>query len=70
MQLVDGYKRAWRWLSVQCLAIIAVLPFAWEYIPYEVKSMIPLEWQPYLFSLFALLGVAGRLVKQEPKDGQ
>lgn len=64
MKLVPQWQKAWRWLSVQALAVIAVLPFAWEYIPYDVRQVIPYEWQPYVFSAFALAGIAGRMVKQ------
>lgn len=68
MKLVSGWQKAWRWFSVQILAVVAVLPFAWEYIPHDVKSMVPLEWQPYIFSGFAALGIFGRMVKQGDDD--
>ena len=64
MKMVPEWHKAWRWLSVQALAVIAVLPFAWEYIPIDVRNMIPLEWQPFVFSAFAVGGILGRLVKQ------
>lgn len=68
MKLVPGYQKAWKWFSVQIMAVIAMLPFAWDYIPYDVKTMIPYEWQPYVFSAFAAGGIFARLVKQGDAD--
>lgn len=65
MKLVPNWKKAWRWFSVQALAVIAVLPFAWEYIPHDVRGLIPMEWQPFVFSAFAAAGIFGRLVRQD-----
>ena len=64
MQLVDGWTKAYRWLSVQVFAIIAALPFVWAELPPEVKAMIPPEYRPYIVSGLAVAGLLLRLKKQ------
>lgn len=64
MKLVDNARQAWRWFSVQAMAIIAVLPLIWEQMPPEVLAVIPAVWLPWIAAGMALLGLVGRLVKQ------
>lgn len=69
MRLVDNASRAWRWFSVQALAVCAVLPLIWEQLPPEVHDLIPAEWRPYALAAVALAGLVGRLVDQGGRDG-
>lgn len=64
MKLVNGWSRAWRWHSTQILALVAILPIVWVELPPDIKAMIPAEWRPWIFSAFALAGIAGRLKDQ------
>lgn len=68
MKMVSGYEKAYKWFSVQVLAVIAVLPLAWEYIPYDIKTALPVEYQQYIFTAFAVAGILGRMIKQGDKD--
>jgi di/tricarboxylate transporter len=68
MRLVDNARAAWRWASVQVLAVLAVLPLVWAELPEDIRSMVPHEWQPWVLSALALAGIVGRLVKQGPTD--
>lgn len=67
MTLVEDAKHAWRWLSMRCMGAAVALLGTWEVMPDDLKAGIP----PKLVSYFAVgllvLGMAGRLVKQEKK---
>ncbi len=64
MKLVDDYRQAWRWLSVQALAAIALLPLVWTDLPPDVKAMLPEGWRPWVLVALALAGILGRLKAQ------
>lgn len=64
MNLVYDWREAWRWFSVQALAIIAVLPIVWPALPADVRAWVPPEWQPWILVALAIGGIAGRLVDQ------
>lgn len=67
MTLVDNAKQAWRWLSVQAMIVAAAIQGAWLFIPEDMKSSIPPNVVQGVTLALLALGVAGRLVKQEPK---
>lgn len=64
MKLVPDWRRAWRWFSVQALAVLAALPVAWAELPPDVQAMLPEAWRPWLLAGLALAGLVGRLVDQ------
>ena len=62
--LVEDWKRAWRWFSVQAMAAALALQGAWASLPDEMKAHVP-GWLVTVLSLaLLLLGLFGRLVKQ------
>ena len=67
MRLIPDWRRAWRWFSVQTLAILAVLPMVWAQMPPEIKAYVPATWGWAVFMFIALGGIAGRLIDQKPK---
>lgn len=64
MKLVDNAKQAWKWHSVQLLAVIAVLPQVWQELPEEAKAWIPVEHRMWVVTALAVAGVVLRLRKQ------
>lgn len=50
--------------SVQVLGLIALIPLAWDYVPPDLRAMIPGEWHPYIIAAVAIGGLAGRLIDQ------
>ena len=44
MKLVENWRNAARWVSVQAFAIIAMLPVIWPAIPADLKAYIPPQW--------------------------
>lgn len=67
MRLVDDARRAWRWFSVQCMTLALVLQGAWEAMPDDLKSGIPPRAVTLITLALLVLGIVGRLVKQDEK---
>jgi hypothetical protein len=67
MKFVDDVRQAWRWFSVQAMVLAGALQVAWEVLPPDMKASIPDNYVRWITLGLLSLGVAGRLVKQEPK---
>lgn len=65
MQLIPDWRSAWRWFSVQALALIIVLPIVWASLPPDVKSLVPSSWNVWIFIIIAFAGLVGRFVDQK-----
>ena len=60
MTLVKNWKSAWKWLSVQFIAIAAL----WETIPLEAKAVLSPDTQSWItLGLLVAAGV-GRMIDQ------
>jgi di/tricarboxylate transporter len=68
MSFITNWREAWKWFSVQFLAIIAIIPIVWATLPPEAHAMIPAEWRPWLVGALALAGIVGRLVDQSKAE--
>lgn len=64
MRLVPDWREAWRWHSVQIMAVLAVLPSVWAALPPDVKAWVPESWQLPIFGLLAVAGVVLRVRDQ------
>lgn len=64
MKLVDDWKHAWKWLSVNCMVVATAVQGAWMYIPADMRTKFPSEGVHILTIFLLVAGVAGRLVKQ------
>lgn len=64
MKLVADWRQAWRWFSVQALALVALLPVVWPSLPPQVTGWVPEEWRPWVVVVIAIGGIAGRLIDQ------
>lgn len=65
MKLVEDWKNAWRWFSVQALAAILVIPVVWASLPNDVKGFLPSSWEPWVLTTIAACGILGRIVDQK-----
>ncbi len=65
MKMVEDWKSAWRWFSVQALTIIAAIPLVWPMIPPDVQAWLPEQYRPYVILALALGGIVGRVVDQK-----
>jgi hypothetical protein len=69
MNFVSDWREAWKWFSVQFLAVLAIIPLVWEALPPELREWVPVEWRPWLLFGIAVVGIFGRLVDQnKPAD--
>ena len=64
MRLIPHAREAWRWFSVQALALLVALPVLWETLPPELTAVIPEAWMPWILAGIALAGLVGRFVRQ------
>lgn len=68
IKLIDDWRAAWRYLSVQSTALNAALLGGWLAVPDDLKASVP-QWLVHTVVL-TLLGtsILGRIIKQEPKS--
>ena len=59
MKLIPDWRHAWRFLSVQLAALIALLATAFDYLP-VIRTYVPDGWVKWA----ALLIIAGRILNQ------
>lgn len=59
MKLIPDWRDAWRFLSIQLAAAIAVLAAAYDYLP-VIRDYVPEGWVKWA----ALLVIAGRIMHQ------
>lgn len=64
MRFVENWRNAWKWFSVQALAVIIALPMVWMALPADVKAMVPDGWEKWIVIAIAAAGLMGRLVDQ------
>jgi hypothetical protein len=63
--LVEDAKKAYRWFSVQAMALAVAVQGAWEMVPDDMKAGIPPKLVTIITVGLLVLGIAGRLVKQK-----
>jgi len=65
MKLVSDAKDAWRWFSVQALALSGAIPAAWLAVPEDMRAAVPQEWMAVAALVIAALGIVGRMIDQK-----
>lgn len=65
MKLIPDWRDAWRFLSVQLAAAIALLAAAYDYLP-MIRDYVPEGWVKWA----ALLIIAGRVMHQQDPEGR
>lgn len=64
-RFVDDWRDCWRWFSVHCMALATAVQSTWLMIPQDLKETIPDGIVNKVSIGLLVLGVIGRLVKQE-----
>lgn len=67
-RLVKDWRRSWRWLSMQSMALSTALLASWAVLPDKLQDAIPHPWPAILAAGLLVLGMVGRLVDQGPKQ--
>ena len=71
MKLVENANQAWRWFSVQAMALATAIQGAWLLLDTDMRAVIPYSdvVVPSLTGVLLVLGIVGRLYKQDlPSD--
>jgi hypothetical protein len=64
MKLVKDARSAWRWWSVQSMALAVAVQGAWQMLPPDLAARVP-DWIGTAATVAILvLGIVGRLVDQ------
>lgn len=64
-ELVEDWRKAWRWFSVNAMIAAAAIQGTWLQIPDDMKAHIPSQLISGATIALLVLGVIGRLVKQD-----
>lgn len=64
-KLLDDWKQGWRWFSVQSMILAAALQGVWCTLDASQKAALEPYQAPITLAVL-VLGVIGRLVKQDP----
>lgn len=65
MKLVEDARQAWRWFSVQAMALAMAVQGAWVFIPDDMRATIPHSAVQWLTFVLLIAGIGGRLVDQK-----
>jgi hypothetical protein len=64
MTLVEEWRRAWRWFSMQAMVMAAAVQAAWEGLPPDMRAAVPARLVTGVTLALLLLGIGGRLLRQ------
>ena len=64
MKLVHNARKAYRWLSMQAMALSLAGAASWLAVPQEMRDAVPDLWLGLGAGTLAVLGMIGRLVDQ------
>lgn len=67
MQLVDDWKSAWRWASVQIQTGVVALAAGWAMFPQEWKDAIPKWALVACAAAFGFATITGRVLMKTDK---
>lgn len=71
MKLVENVKEAWRWFSIQAMALATAIQATWAMLDADMRAVVPYNdvVVPALTGLLLVFGIVGRVVKQDlPSD--
>lgn len=68
IKLVPGWRKCWRWLSVQIPLLNLAFVTVWAQLPPELKSEIPQKWMWFITAALIIIGVLGRMIDQGTKN--
>ena len=65
MRLIYNWREAWKWFSVQFLAVLGLLPLVWGSLPDDAKAFLPEGYGPWVLTTLAVCGILGRIIDQK-----
>lgn len=70
MNLIDNWRQAWRFLSVQAMALAIALQGVWINLPDDLRAHIPDKIALSVTAGILVLGLIGRVFQQRGADGE
>jgi hypothetical protein len=67
VELVHNWRFAWRFFSMQAMAINTAFLATWAVLPDDIKSALPSWLVPVAAVFLLVVGMAGRIIKQPEK---
>ena len=67
MRLVPEWRGAWRWFSMQAMALSVIVQAAWEALPADLKQYLPHGLGLALSLGLLAFGILGRLMRQQKR---
>lgn len=68
IKMVPDWQAAWRWWSIRAMTAALAVQGAWFAIPDDLRAGIPDAWGQAVTAVLLVLGIAGRLVAQQPPE--
>ena len=65
MKMVPNWQSAWRWLSIQFPLLNTAFLGTWSVLPDKFQDALPLPWVIGIAIALIVIGMLGRLVKQQ-----
>lgn len=60
-ELVENARSAWKWASMQCMALSAALQGAWLLVPDDMRASLPPHLVSGICIALLVIGMIGRL---------
>lgn len=68
MKLVDDWKKAYKWFSVQAMSLTGIAATAWLSVPEDLRNAVNPDWLAAGAIILTVLGILGRMVKQDESE--
>lgn len=68
MTLVEDWRQALKWFSVQFPLVNTAFLSTWALLPAKFQDVLPVPVVIIIAITLIVIGVAGRLIDQNPKD--
>ncbi|ALN64570.1 putative membrane protein [Lysobacter antibioticus] len=69
MKLIDNWRCAWRFLSVQAMSLALAVQATWLSLPDDLRAQVPLWVAASVTAFLLITGLIGRLFQQRGSDG-
>ncbi|MGO1003290.1 DUF7940 domain-containing protein [Lysobacter sp. CA196] len=69
MKLIENWRHAWRFVSVQSMTLAIALQGVWLNLPDDLRVHVPDRIAASVTASLLLLGLIGRLFQQRGPDG-
>ena len=69
MRLIENASSWWKMFSMQAQVVNTALLVSWQTLPASLQTILPVEYLLVIAVGLLVLGMVGRLVKQDNLDG-